>query len=86
LANQNLLFGCVIGEGVIWTEWTQSFGVLTFKVKGKEHSVTKGRQIAPVTTERFASLDDFIEYACTENRMHQSLDYLREIQLIIEIN
>jgi hypothetical protein len=74
-----------LGEGVVWTEWTQSFGVPTFKVKGKEHSVTKGREIEGVTAERFASLDDFIEYACTENRMQQSLDYLREIQLIIEI-
>jgi len=71
-----------VGEGIVWT---QSFGVLTFKVKGKEHSVTERRQIEGVTAERFASLDDFIEYACMENRMHQSLDYLREIQLIIEI-
>ncbi|CAF1393106.1 unnamed protein product [Adineta steineri] len=74
------------GEGVVWTEWLQSFGILSFKVKGQEHSVTKSRQIASISTEIFANIQDFIEYACTENRMHQSLDYLREIQLDVEID
>ncbi|CAF1204815.1 unnamed protein product [Didymodactylos carnosus] len=73
------------GEGVVWTEWTQSRGLLTFKVKGKEHSVRKVSQLASVETEKFTSLFEFVEYACTENRMQQAVDYLYEQQLTIEM-
>lgn len=65
-------------------EWAQSLGVLSFKVKGTAHSVTNGTQLAPIATETFSSVEDFVEYACTENRMDQGLDYLREIQLEVD--
>ncbi|CAF0950123.1 unnamed protein product [Adineta steineri] len=74
-----------IGEGVVWTEWAQTHGSLTFKVKGEEHSVSKVKTLAPVDTEKLESIKEFIEYACTENRMRQGLDYLREQQLTIEM-
>ncbi|CAF3745281.1 unnamed protein product [Rotaria sp. Silwood1] len=74
-----------VGEGVVWTEWTQSRGILTFKVKGKEHSVSKVKQLASVDTEKFGNLHDFVDYACTENRMHQALDYLYEKELSVEM-
>ncbi|UJR07178.1 hypothetical protein I4U23_011466 [Adineta vaga] len=73
-------------ECVIWTEWLQSFGILSFKVKGEMHAITKGGSLAPIATEIFHSIHEFIEYACTENRMNQSMDYLREIQLEIEMH
>lgn len=74
-----------IGEGVVWTEWEQSSGVLNFKVKGEKHSVSKVATLAPVDTEKLNDIQGFIEYACTEHRMLQGLDYLREQQLEIEI-
>lgn len=74
-----------IGEGVVWTEWAQTRGGLTFKVKGELHSVSKVKTLAPVDTEKLANLQEFIDYACTENRMLQGLDYLREQQLTIEM-
>ncbi|CAF2385690.1 unnamed protein product [Rotaria sp. Silwood2] len=74
-----------IGEGVVWTEWTLTGGHLTFKVKGEQHSVSKVKTLAPVDTEKLASIQEFIDYACTENRMLQGLDYLREQQLTIEM-
>lgn len=74
-----------VGEGVVWTEWEKTFGTLTFKVKGEQHSVSKVKTLAPVDTEKLANLQEFIEYACTENRMLQGLDYLREQQLTIEM-
>ena len=74
-----------IGEGVVWTEWAQTQGTLTFKVKGEQHSVSKVKTLAPVDTEKLANLQEFIDYACTENRMLQGLDYLREQQLTIEM-
>ena len=74
-----------IGEGVVWTEWEQTHGGLRFKVKGEEHSVSRVKTLAPVDTEKLASIQEFVDYACTENRMLQGLDYLREQQLSIEM-
>ncbi|CAF1147656.1 unnamed protein product [Adineta ricciae] len=74
-----------IGEGVVWTEWAVTGGGLTFKVKGEEHSVSKVKTLAPVDAEKLASVKEFVDYACTENRMRQGLDYLREQQLTIEM-
>jgi hypothetical protein len=74
-----------IGEGVVWTEWAQTRGTLTFKVKGEQHSVSKVKTLARVDTEKLANIQEFIDYACTENRLLQGLDYLREQQLTIEM-
>jgi len=74
-----------VGEGVVWTEWEKTRGGLTFKVKGEQHSVSKVKTLAPVDTEKLANIQEFIDYACTENRMLQGLDYLREQQLTIEM-
>ena len=74
-----------IGEGVVWTEWAQSRGGLTFKVKGEEHSVSKVKTLAPVDAEKLSSIQEFVDYACTENRLRQGLEYLREQQLTIEM-
>ena len=74
-----------IGEGVVWTEWAKTRGGLAFKVKGEQHSISKVKTLAPVDTERLASINEFVDYACTENRLRQGLDYLREQQLEIEM-
>ena len=54
-------------------------------MKGEQHSVSKVKTLAPVDTEKLANIQEFIDYACTENRMLQGLDYLREQQLTIEM-
>ena len=74
-----------VGEGVVWTEWAQTQGHLTFKVKGEQHSVSAVKTLAPVDTEKLANIQEFVSYACTENRMRQGLDYLREQQLTTEM-
>lgn len=74
-----------VGEGVVWTEWEKTCGGIRFKVKGEKHSVSKVKTLAPVDTEKIASVKEFVEYACTDNRMSQGLDYLREQHLSIEM-
>ena len=74
-----------IGEGVVWTEWAQTRGGLRFKVKGEKHTVRKSAKLVPVDVEEFKNVREFIAYACTENRMLQGLEYLREQQLTIEM-
>lgn len=62
--------GC--GEGVVWqTEW-RGYRLL-FKVKGTKHSVSKVKTLASVDPEEHASIQSFIEYAVTENRIDQAL-------------
>jgi hypothetical protein len=41
--------------------------------------------LAATHIEKFTTIQDFVEYACTENRMRQALDYLREQQLANEM-
>lgn len=82
----------LIGEGVVWTVDFQAdfelpdvlentFRGLRFKCKGEKHSASKVKTIAPVDTEKVKSIDAFVEYACTENRLKQGLDKLTEMGL-----
>lgn len=69
-----------IGEGVVWTgQLTVPGGAtknLRFKVKGEKHSVSKVKTLAPVDVEKVKSIQEFMDYAVTENRMAQGYDEL----------
>jgi len=56
------------GEGVVW-----SFGKYKFKVKGEKHSVTKVKKLVSVDPEKLESIEKFVEYAVTGNRLEQAL-------------
>lgn len=68
---------CFVGEGVAWSptdnELAKNSG-LWFKVKGDKHSVSKVKTLAAVDPERLASIQQFVEYAVTENRLQQGID------------
>lgn len=61
-----------IGEGVVWTNeiWGR------FKVKGQEHSVSHTTSLAPVDIEKINSINEFVKYAVTENRLEQGIEYV----------
>jgi len=66
-------------EGVVWRpvdliQWKESS--FWFKVKGKEHSVTKTKQLASVDTEKMNSIKEFINDTVTENRLKQGVGVL----------
>lgn len=83
----------LVGEGVVWTVGISSvpnyennllFNTLRnirFKVKGKKHSVSKVKTLAAVDEEKLKSVSEFVEYACTENRLNQGLDKFKELGL-----
>tara|TARA_R110000772_G_scaffold20466_2_gene56795 strand:- start:88947 stop:90002 length:1056 start_codon:yes stop_codon:yes gene_type:complete len=63
-----------IGEGVVWIcdyKGTRH----TFKVKGKEHSVsnTSDETLAPVDVEKLNSIQEFVNYSVTRARVEQGL-------------
>lgn len=66
-----------IGEGIVWSLYLDNNSrVLRFKTKGEKHSVTKVRsakQLVKCTPEEIQSMQDFVEYAVTENRLNQGL-------------
>lgn len=57
---------------------------LNFKSKGMLHSVSKIKTIAPVDVEKIRKEQEFIEYAITENRLNQGLEYLKENHLELD--
>ena len=75
-----------VGEGIVWTgEHTvtsEQYGTntipLIFKVKGEKHSVVRTKEIVPIDIEKVNSVNQFIEYAVTENRLEQGYDVLRK--------
>jgi hypothetical protein len=76
----------LIGEGLVWeavqtAELPFSVRGLRMKTKGSLHSVSKVKVLVPVDLEKVASLDEFVENTCTENRLKQGLDKLREMGL-----
>ena len=70
-----------VGEGIVFTDET---GYHKFKSKGEKHSVSKVKTIAPVDVEKVAKVKDFVEYAVTENRLNQGLDYFKEMHLEVD--
>lgn len=71
-----------VGEGVVW--WNSDTGI-KFKVKGEKHSVSKVKTLAPVDTERMASIAEFVDATVTENRLNQGLDKMRELGLPLDL-
>jgi len=63
-----------VGEGVVWEARDSDIGVVRFKTKGEKHRATNRKSSAPVDVEQLASIDAFLEYAVTENRLQQGLE------------
>lgn len=59
-----------VGEGVVWG-FTYNGRYFNFKVKGEEHSISKVKVLAAVDTEKLESVNAFVEYAVTQNRVDQ---------------
>lgn len=60
------------GEGVVWTGFWNNKKYI-FKVKGEKHSVTKVKKLASVDPEVLQNINQFVEYACTPNRIEQGI-------------
>lgn len=66
-----------VGEGAVWSPMNPAMAQNSgfwFKVKGEKHSVSKVKTLAAVDPERLATIQDFVEYAATENRLQQGMD------------
>jgi RNA ligase len=76
-----------IGEGLVWQTGDVDWLPL-FKTKDERHSVSKVKTVHELTDAEIASkanATEFVEYACTENRLKQGIDKLGEMGLGVDI-
>lgn len=71
-----------IGEGIVFT--SVDYPDLKFKSKGEKHSVSKVKVLNSVNEEELNSLNEFVEYSVTENRLNQALQNIKDNN--IEVN
>tara|TARA_R110000851_G_scaffold256559_1_gene409004 strand:- start:248 stop:1312 length:1065 start_codon:yes stop_codon:yes gene_type:complete len=67
----------LLGEGLVWIPEDKGLAKDSgnwFKTKGEKHSVSKVKSVAAVCPEKLDSIKEFVEYACTTNRMQQGVD------------
>lgn len=76
------LEGEIIGEGLVWTPTNSVFSCNSgyfFKTKGEKHSVSKVKTLVEVDPIKLESINSFIEYAVTENRLNQGVEETGEL-------
>lgn len=61
------------GEGIVFTGKYKD-DVYRFKAKGQKHSASKVKTIVSIAPEKLASIDEFIKYTVTENRLNQAVE------------
>jgi len=78
-----------MGEGIVWVPTGNRWGDtrLFFKTKGLKHKVVKkaNRNKSIIDPEIIENSNKFVEYAVTENRLNQGIDYLKEMDYSIEM-
>lgn len=62
-----------VGEGIVWKAEYKG-KTYRFKVKGEKHSSSKVKKLAKVDPEKLASINEFVDYAVTENRLDQGIE------------
>lgn len=61
------------GEGIVWVGWHEGTRYV-FKTKGEKHSTSKVKTLAAVDVEKLESINEFVDYAITENRLNQAIE------------
>jgi hypothetical protein len=66
-----------IGEGIVWTGYYDGNRHI-LKTKGRKHTTSNTKTIAPVNPEKINSIKEFVEYTVTENRLNQAVNEIFE--------
>ncbi len=72
-----------VGEGIVWRpdpllHPTLNRGQFWFKVKGKKHSDSKVKTLAPIDPEKAKSVNEFVSMVTTDHRLEKGIDFLNE--------
>lgn len=71
-----------IGEGIVFESFYDNKRYI-FKSKGEKHQNSKVKTLNTVDTELINNINEFVEYACTENRLKQGIDKMIELNIPI---
>jgi hypothetical protein len=71
-----------IGEGIVFTCVDNQD--LKFKSKGEKHSASKVKTLNSVDVELMASINEFVEFAVTENRLQQGISFFKENNIEVD--
>lgn len=79
----------LVGEGVVWVAVESSVPAINisgvrFKVKGAEHQSSKVKTLAAVDEEKLATVAEFVDVVCTESRLQQGIDVLKQRGLEVD--
>jgi hypothetical protein len=72
-----------VGEGIVWTPIGKHWGNsdLFFKTKGEKHKNVKSKKnTEQLEPELLKSINEFVEFAVTENRLNQGMGSVREAE------
>jgi len=69
-----------VGEGVVWSCWAEGWkdAGYWFKCKGKEHTTSHTKTLAPIDVEKVATMYEFADKVCTRARLEQGLTWLKD--------
>ncbi|MFW6219788.1 MAG: RNA ligase family protein [bacterium] len=71
----------ITGEGIVWETWYKGDRFI-FKTKGEKHSSSKVKKIVSIDAEKLNSINEFVNYAVTENRLNQAIEQVFTIRSI----
>lgn len=63
-----------IGEGIVWIGFHPNGQKLSFKTKGDKHKIASTKTKVEIAPEILNSINEFVDYAVTENRVRQACD------------
>jgi hypothetical protein len=73
---------CGVGEGIVFsTEYNGHRYV--FKSVGKKHSPSNRTTLASVDVDELNSINEFVTYALTENRLNQGIDIMKSNDIVV---
>jgi hypothetical protein len=73
-----------VGEGIVWEHINRDTRHI-FKVKGEKHQSSHIKTLVTVDTEEIKHIQEFVDYAVTENRLKQGIDKLIELGKPVDV-
>lgn len=70
-----------VGEGLVFSYQFEDYSKIRFKSKGVKHSSSKVKVIAAVNPERLESIQAFVDYSVTTNRLTQGYSLISSTKI-----
>lgn len=72
------------GEGAVYFYEDKFNGPMPVKLKGIKHSTARVKKIVEIDPVKVKSIEDFVYYAVSDNRLNQGISYLNSIGMSLD--